>query len=295
MRKSAVKLGVALFLFASLFLYGTLWYWRLAVLVVVYLLIMAVGTILILLGMVSRGKNDQILNKKRILSLSTLVIVASTLVPYSLWTLSNVGAYKKAIIRNTSKVEEANALTIVENSNYSDIFDLQRFYTWNSNETWSYTWAYFIDTQVIEYYDDRFENLKERLRPRRIHFHYEANVSTWDQIQVVYVNAPEGGNIYDDAIQVLSSNGSVLFENAQYTGPGWGMLFACRNDSEYQQITAEEIDFSLSRSYVIEMTLEYDETYGPLAAFFVDVYQIIIVDQDFVPFLFCVQSKHFIS
>lgn len=295
MRKSAVRLGVALFVIGSLFLYGTLWYWYLAVSVIVDLLIMAMGTILILLGIVSRGKNGKILSKKRILSLSTLVIVASILVPYSLWTLSNVSAYKKTIVRSTSNVEEANVLTIVENFNYSDIFNLQRFTIWNSNEAWPYTWANFIDTQVVEYYDDRFENLRGKLEPRSIHFRYEANVFTWDQISVVYVPAPEGGNIYDDTIQVLSPNGSVLFENAKYTGLGWGMLFAYRNDSEYHQITVEEINFSLSKSYVIEMTLEYDETYAPLAAFFVDVYQIIIVDQDFVPFLLCVESKLRIS
>ena len=205
--------------------------------------------------------------------------------------------YERTIVRNTRDVEEANALTIAENSNYTEIFNLQRFTTWNHNETWAYTWANFIDTQVIEYYDDRFENLKGRIigKPEGIRLHYEANVYTWDQIRVVYVPAPEGANIYDDAIQILSLNGSVLFENAQYTGPRWGMKFACRNDSEYQRVTAEEISFSLSKSYVIEMTLDYDEIWGPLAGFFVGVYQIIIVDQDFLPFLFCVQSSQGIS
>lgn len=201
--------------------------------------------------------------------------------------------YERTIIRNTSNVEEANALTVAENSNYSDIFNLQRFTTWNHNETWAYTWANFIDTQVIEYYDYRFESL--RGKPRGIKFHYEANVSTWDQIRVVYVPAPEGANIYDDAMQILSLNGSVLFENAKYTGPRWGMQFAHRNDSEYQRIVAEEINFSLSESYVIEMTLTYNEIWGPLAAFYVKVYQIIIVDQNLVPSLYCVQSDQLIS
>ena len=227
------------------------------------------------------------------LLLIALVIIVFILIFYFLLFLFIAGKYEKAIVRNTSNVEEANALTFAENSNYSGIFNLQRFTTSNHNETWPYTWANFIDTQVIEYYDNRFENLKGE--PKSIRFHYEANVFTWDQIRVVYVPAPEGGNIYDDAIQILSPNGSVLFENAQYTGPRWGMLFAYRNDSEYREVMAEEINFSLSKSYVIEMKLIYDETWGPLAGFVVDVYQIIIVDQDLVPFLFCVQSKQFIS
>lgn len=225
----------------------------------------------------------------------TIVIIISISISYLLWFFysKRSDAYERTNIRNTSNVEEANALTIAENSNYSDIFNLQRLTTWDHNETWAYTWANFIDTKVIEYYDDRFENLKGKAGG--IKFHYQANVSTWDQIHVLYVPAPKGANIYDDAIQVLSPNGSVLFENARYTGPRWGMLFAYWNDSEYQETVAEEIDFSLSKSYVIEMTLRYDEMWGPLAGFIARVYQIIIVDQNFVPFLYCVQSMQGIS
>ena len=188
--------------------------------------------------------------------------------------------YERSIVRNTSNVEEANALTIAENSNYSEIFNLQRFTTSNHYETWAYTWANFIDTQVIEYYDNRFENLK----PEDIKFHYEANVSTWDQVRVVY----------DDAMQVLSRNGSVLWKNSHWWDTSL-MKFAYRNDSEYQEITAEEINFSLSKSYVIEMTLDYDEIWGPLSGSFTWVSQIIIVDQDLEPLLLCIQSIQAIS
>ena len=235
--------------------------------------------------------------RRNVALLVALVIVISISISYLLWFRymhrDTPPPYERAVIRNTSNVEEANVLTLAENSNYSDIFNLQRFTTWNNNETWAYTWANFIDTQVIEYYSDRFENLKGK--PERIKFHYEVNVSTWDQIRVVYVPAPEGANIYDDAMQILSPNGSVLFENAKYTGPRWGMQFAHRNDSEYRSIVAEEINFSLSKSYVIEMTLTYNEIWGPLAAFYVKVYQIIIVDQNLVPSLYCVQSNQLIS
>lgn len=221
-------------------------------------------------------------------------MVVSIVISYFVLTRFFVGKYEKSIIRNTSNVKEENALTIAENSNYSDIFNLQRFAIGGSpNETWPYTWANFIDTQVIEYYDDRFENLKGT--PKIIEFHYEANVSSWNQIRVIYVPALEGANIHDDAIQVLSPDGLVLFENAKYTGPTWGMIFAYRNDSKYQEIMAEEIDFSLSKSYVIEMTLIYEETWAPLAAFYAEVYQIVIMDQDFAPILFCVQSNQLIS
>jgi len=289
MRESVVGLGILLLVFGSFFLYARLTLFSTVSFIdLMSLSIVIIGILLIVWGVLSKRQ------KKKSLLLISFVIVASTLISYPfLRSYVFSGKYEKVIIRNISNIDEAYALTVAENSNYSDIFDLQRFTTGNPNETWPYIWANFIDTQVIEYYDDRFENLKGK--PRSIKFRYEANVFAWDQIRVVYVPAPEGGNIYDDAIQVLSLNGSVLFENAQYTGPKWGMVFAYRNDSEYQKIMAEEINFSLSKSYVIEMTLTYDEVYGPLAAFIADVYQIIIIDQDFAPFLFCVQHMQAIS
>jgi len=233
---------------------------------------------------------------KRITLLIALVIVASILVSYSLYVyvfsrmfqIPISREYENTIIRNTSNVEEAIALTVVEYSNCSDIFNLPKFpYNYDDKDPWRKTWASFIDKQVIDYYNQRFESLKnERLS---IIFHYEANVSTWDQIHVVYVPPPEGENIYDDAIQISNSNGSILFENTLQA------RFAYRNDSQYQRITAEIINFSLAKSYVIEMKLVYDEIHAPLAAFFVDVHQIVIVDEDFVPFLFCVKYIHAIS
>ena len=241
--------------------------------------------------------------RRKIALLIALVVIISISISYLVWLLyvrhDTHPEYERTIVRNTSNVEQANALTIAENSDYSDIFNLQRFTTSNHDDILAYTWANFVDTQAIEYYDDRFENLKGKhgdIKPKAIRFHYEANVFTWDQIRVVYVPAPEGEtNLDADAIKVLSLNGSVLFENAQYTGPGLGMKFAYRHDSEYQRITAEEIDFSLSKSYVIEMTLHYEEYWGPLAGFIVRVYQIVIVDQNFVPFLYCIQSEQYIS
>lgn len=240
--------------------------------------------------------------KRKIALVIALVMIFSISISYLIWSLylyrDTHPEYERTIARNTSNLQEANALTIAENSDYSTIFDLQRFTAMNHNETWAYTWANFIDTQVTEYYDDRFENLKGKIgdiKPKSIRFHYEADVFAWDQIRVIYIPAPEGGSIYDDSIQILSANGSVLLENAQYTGPRWGMKFAYWNGSEYQRITAEDINFSLAKSYVIEMTLRYDEIWGPLAAFFAKVYQITIADQHFMPLLLCIQSDQLIS
>jgi hypothetical protein len=207
---------------------------------------------------------------------------------------NSAGSYEKSIDRKTDNDEEENALSAAENANYTDIFKVERFegYT-NSSDYSQYTWANFIDEKVINYYDARFESLKEK--PKDMEFSYEANVYAWNPIRVVYVPAPENGSLDADSIRVLSLIGTVLFENADYTGPGWGMRFAYRNDSGYREIQAGEINFSFSKSYVVEMKLRYSETYAPLAAFWSDVYEIIIVDEHFEPLLLCVQSQKIIS
>ncbi len=132
------------------------------------------------------SKRSRIASKEG-LRLIALVMIVLILVPYSLLSLFSTSAYGKSIIRNTSNAEEANALTIAENINYSDIFDSQRFTTSKFSEKWPYAWANFIDAQVIEYYNYRFENLKvgpmSVMKPRSINFHYEANVFTREQVR----------------------------------------------------------------------------------------------------------------
>jgi len=234
------------------------------------------------------------LRRKAVLLLVALFAVGLVAVSYIFFTLCVERHYEKAIVRNTDNAEEKNALLAAENTNYTGIFNLDRFTkSENSHDAWPYTWANLIDTGVIEYYDDRYENLKGT--PRDIGFHYEANVYSWNQIRMVYVPPPENGSIYNDSLSIISLNGSLLLQNAKYTGPAWGMRFAYGNNSGYREIQADEIDFSFSESYVVEMKLRYSEVYGPLAAFYSDVYQIIIVNQDFMPILLCVQSEQLIS
>ncbi len=230
--------------------------------------------------------------RRKTILLIALLMVALVAVSYILLTrldlLNNsTGSYVKSIVRNTDNAEEENALSTAENANYTDTFKVERFegYT-NSSDYSQYTWANFIDAEVINYYDVRFESLKGK--PKDMQFSYEANVYAWNQIGVVYV--PDA-----DSIRVLSLNGTVLFENANYTGLSWGMRFAYRNDSGYREIQAGEINFSFSKSYVVEMKLLYSETYGSLAAFWSDVYEIIIVDERLEPLLLCVQSEKIIS
>ncbi len=195
-----------------------------------------------------------------------------------------LGGYEKSIIINTNNTEEENALSVAENTNYTSIFKVERFYSVGGGSGYiNETWANFIDTEVINYYNERFESLKGQ--PRNMTFSYEANVYTWNQISVVYASN-------NHPVQILSSNGTVLLENADYTGVIFGMRFFCRNASGYQEIQTSQINFSFPISYVVEMKLKYYENYGWLTSFSSDVYQIIIVDEHFEPLFLCFSARN---
>lgn len=300
MRKRFAAIGLITLPIGAFFFWGGIGGRVLHGLAVMFLsaLVIAQGIVLVLWGLAAEEDKNNQRSSKKIFLLITPIIAASVFFPYFLVKPLGVNtfgvSFEKSIIRNTSSSDEETALTTAENLDYSGIFNLQRYATLGHvRDPWPYTWAQFIDTQVIEYYDYRFESL--RGTPQGIDFSYDATVIRCDQIRVMYVPAPENGSIYDDALQVLGSNGTILLENPKYSGPAWGMRFALHNDFKYQEISAEEIDFTLSQAYIVEMTLEYNEVWGPLAAFFSRVYQVTIVGEDFEPFLLCVLSKELIS
>ena len=196
------------------------------------------------------------------------------------------GSYNKSIIINTNNTEEENALSVAESTNYNSIFKVERFYSVGGSGYYNYTWANFIDKEVLNYFDERFESLKGQ--PRNMTFSYEANVYSWNQIEVVYASSTY-------PIQVINSNATILFRNANYTGVNFGMRFFCQNDSGYQEIQTSQINFSFATSYVAEMKFKYSENYNPLAGYMSDVYQIIIVGEQFEPLFLCCTANNVIS
>ena len=226
------------------------------------------------------------MRKKILIGLALLVVILTFSAPILLDLTPN--KYEKSIIKNTQGADEERALSAAENANYTDIFQIERFDGSTDPNDYlhpgtylMYTFAHVIDTEVLGYYDARFEGLKGK--PEDMEFSYEANVHAYEQMQIVY----EPSN----SIKALSPNGTTLFRNAEFTGPSRGMRFALAGDSGYTEIQPEELGLNFSNCFLVEMKLAYSETYAPTAAFFSDVYQIVIVDKRFSPVLLCVQSS----
>jgi hypothetical protein len=233
------------------------------------------------------------LKKKYTLIIIVLIILSVILFffgPILFYTIIP-STFEKSIVRNSQGVEEANALSTVENFNYTYVFQVKRFDGSTDPEDYlhpkiylTYTYAHVIDTEVLEYYDRRSEGLKGN---PDIKFTYEANVYAWDQIKVVYLN--------ERTLHVLSPNGTVLYENPEFTGVFHGMRFVVANDSGYVEIQPEELNMTFSNCFLVEMKLWYSEMYAPLAAYSSDVYQTVIVDEHYKPLLVWLESKGTIS
>jgi hypothetical protein len=235
--------------------------------------------------------------RRRTLMLVVLILIAAIVVSYvlltSLDTADNAYTYSKSITRNTSNTEEEHALSVAESINYAGIFNMTRLtgqgYGWQGNisDYSDYTWAQLIDSEVIDYYDARSGSLKGNAG---ISYTYTATVHSWGQISVAHVPKSEDANSDNTSVSILSSNGTILFQDS-----GWATQYAYYNGSWYQPVNASEINFNLSKSYVVEMELQYWEMYAPLAGFGSHVIQTVIMDENYQPRLLSTYSSNPIS
>lgn len=212
--------------------------------------------------------------RRKIVLLIALVMIVTVLVSYLLWLRFGVYTYERRIVRKPANLQEAMALAVAEYFNYSDTFGKQTLTPVYLRD------PMFIDADAIQYYNDRFDNFEEKAwnRPKSIRFSYEAKVFSWDRIHV----------IGDSGVQVQSQNGSVLIDyDLSISGSTESAQW---NGSDYELIDAGDIDFFLPRSYVVEMTLENEEYFGPLAASFVHAHQLVVIDENFVAALLCISS-----
>ena len=163
--------------------------------------------------------------------------------------------YERKIARNIDNQEEERALLTAESINYSDISSLERFDGSSDPEAYlhpgtylAYTGANFIDSEVINYYETRYDNLRGKYDPKypkQIELTYEANATKRTEFRIYNSPAPEGVTWHNITIVMSATNGSVSFNSGL-------MQFFYRNQSIYQMVEWE-YDFNVSDCYVVEM------------------------------------------
>jgi len=223
------------------------------------------------------------------LAVSLVILVAVSLLSWNLLNLDIPPKYDKKIARNIDNPEEKSALTVAETINYSEISSLERFVGSNNPQDYlhpdtylAYTGANFIDSEVLNYFEARYENQRGKISPRQIELDYEANVNRYYDFRIYNSPAPEGVGWHNITIVMSASNGSVSFNSGQ-------MRFFYKNQSSYQ-MTEWEYDFNFSNCHVIEMKLGYSEIYAPTAAFYSAIHQIVVLNQENEPVLVGLES-----
>jgi hypothetical protein len=113
-----------------------------------------------------------------------------------------------------------------------------------------YTFANFIDAEVINFYNGLFENLKPG-EHTSVTFNYSAEVFSMDKIQAVYDPYPENieYNVDTARVHILSSNGEVLDEYDALT------RYAYDDNSGIQEIQANATNFEFSNCYIVKMNV----------------------------------------
>ncbi len=231
------------------------------------------------------------MHKKTFLILA-VCIVALVVTSLFMWNLMHPQIpqkYERTITRNIDNQEEESVLTAAEAINYSAIVSLERFEGSSDPEAYlhpgtylSHTGANFIDSEVINYYETRYQNQQGKEYPKQIELNYEANVSRYSNFRIYNSPAPEGVAWHNITIVMSTPNGSLSFSSGH-------MKFFYRNQSGYQ-MTEWEYDFNFSDCYVVQMKLLYSEFYAPWAGFFSNTYQIVVLDQNYLPVLVGLES-----
>ena len=235
------------------------------------------------------------MHKKALLILAgcLVIIVAASLITWHYFTPQETSKYEKNINRNFNSQQEENALKAAEAINYSNITSLNRFQDSSNPEDYrnprtylDYTYAHFIDSEVINYYETRYDDLHGVIGPKYpkgITFTYQANASEYSNFRIYNSPAPQGATWHNITIVKSTPNGLVKFDSGS-------MQFFYKNQSSYQ-MTQWNYSFNFTDCYVVEMSLMYSEYYAPLAAFISDVYQIVVLDQNLTPVLVGVECR----
>jgi hypothetical protein len=211
-----------------------------------------------------------------------------------------------SVTRNFGTPEEERALTATESVNYAAIMQKERFNGSSDPGTYNgYTYANFIDTEVIKYYQARYDSQQKQTSPKGVTLNYMANVTKLARVRVFnspggimmnYQNEPIPWHnntvvFYDIGNSALLATANFMVDSSSYNP--YNRVFY-KNQSEYQ-VLQPEFDLTFSDCYFIEMKFQYSEYHAPLAAFGSDVYQIVILDRNLDPLLIGIYTGHIIS
>ncbi len=222
--------------------------------------------------------------------------------------------WSSSVVRNFDTPGEEQALVAAETVDYvsivASLYSFERFNGPSDPEAYrqrgthlSYTGANVIDSEVIDYYQNRYNYQQKQIisRPRGATFAYNANITYLEQLHIFNSTKLEHGTRIVDYntqpfqrenitwnIAVIAFSGSDDSTPLTTVRPFEYMFY--RNQSKYYALSST-FDLSFSNCYLVEMELAYGENYSPLTGFSFHVRQIVVLDQNLVPVWIGIQSS----
>lgn len=189
------------------------------------------------------------------------------------------GHYDREIERFYDTENELAAIEAAENINYTFYTNLSR---------WEGSWANFIDKEVIDHYNESYNDARENKEEADIYFEYYAWADHHQRLDfkimrdewemVVRVN---GEDLFKDQsdrdINYYNDNDEMFLGHTEN-----GTWVIDKNSSRAGADPGEDVDLYLhfEDCFLVKMYLSYDDIWGPLAAIFVETIQFLVLDID---------------
>ena len=224
--------------------------------------------------------------------LFALCVIAVFAVSIFIWNSSNSRQSENtlSVVRNFDTPDEERVLTAAESVDYTTITGDKRF-DMNGSEDYkrpgtyiSYVYANFIDTEVLKYYQERYDYQQKQTSPKSATLSYTATVTKLANVRI----SNEMREVYE------YSHESIIFQDidsatllpTEFMSPSDTKVYY-KNQSEYK-VLQPGFNLTFSNCYVVEMKCQYFEYYTPTAAWWADACQIVILDQNLTPLLICI-------
>ncbi len=195
--------------------------------------------------------------------------------------------YEVDIQRNTTSAVEKEALQTVEGLHLEKYINGSRYTGWSKNtdddeppdDIRAYVYANFLDKETLDYYQWKVDALRDNSADVRAKLWYKAECTVVNNSQVMVRCSYAGDNVIYNLFSNDTSFG--LIGRAGYVE---NMI----NDSR-------ENSYDFTPSFIVVQEFYYSETYGPLAAFMVEIDQITLLDEDMNLLAIVIDALHGIA
>lgn len=195
------------------------------------------------------------------------------------------GDYRIDFRRYYTTEDEFRAIEVAEYINYTRCLNLSRYWE---------LWTNYIDCDVIDHYNRSYFSDESEDRKADVTYVYHAWAKYIDPLNVTLQRSTEK--------LIININGSEIVRGLEDHSPidfdYYRIIIGQNISGEWivpkgiysNDPTNLNILTAIGPGYYVEMRLSYDDSWGPKAAIFEDIYQVVFMDKDFQPMLIIVSS-----